>query len=168
MRRFLLTLLFGLFYLGAGFSIGVWYAPQLKLTQLPPSIASLAKKVPWAKSIVGADNDSPFEVYDYPTIKWRPKLLTDSPGAIAQLWTTYEWTDQGHRSGKMNYRLTMFKTPNRPQCEVQLLDDGGFKITQFVASDFHPIPGAADIMEARDSHPCTEDEYKRVHDYSVK
>jgi hypothetical protein len=48
-----------------------------------------------------------------------------------------------------------------------LLDATGFKITQFDASDFHPVPGAADIVEARESHPCTEEDYKKVGDYTI-
>lgn len=167
MRRLLITLLLGFFCTVAGLCVGIWFGPQLKLTQPGRLIVSLAYKVPWTKSIVPPDDNSPIEMYDYPTIKWRPKPLADPPGAIAQLWTTYEWADQQHQSGKMNYRLTVFKAPDKRQCQVQLLDEMGFKITQFEVSEFHQIPGAADIMEARESHSCTEDEYKRVGDYSI-
>jgi hypothetical protein len=116
-------------------------------------------------------------MYDYPTIKWRAKPLADPPGAIGQLWTTYEPAEQepgqqpgksaGPPPGKMKYRLTVFKAPGKAQCVVELLDDKGFKLSQFDVSDFHQVPGTSDIMEARDSYPCTEEEYKRVGDYAI-
>lgn len=168
MVRFIITPLFGLFCLVVGLVLGVVFAPQLKTTAPARSIMSIAAKIPLGKGAGKPDENSPYEMYDYPTIKWRPKPLSDAPGAIAQLWTTFEWTDQQHQAGKMNYRLTVFKAPERSQCEVQLLDSQGFKISQFDASDFHLIPGASDIMEARDSKECKEDEYKRVSDYSIK
>lgn len=167
MRQFLVIFLFGLFCGIAGFGAGVWSGPQVKSFQPVRFLASSASAVPWAKSLAQLDDNSPFEMYNYPVIKWRAKPLSDAPGAIAQLWTTYEWSDKQHQSGTMNYRLTVFKAPEG-QREVQLLDENGFKITQFYASDFHKIPGSSDIMEARDSHPCTEEQYKRVGDYSIK
>lgn len=106
-------------------------------------------------------------MYNYPTIKWKPKPLADVPGALVQLWTTYEKPDP-QQPGKMNYRLTVFKAPNKQRCEIQLLDENSFKLMQFEASDFHQIPGTADIMEARESQPCTEEEYRRVKEYSIK
>lgn len=111
--------------------------------------------------------NSPIEIYDYPTIKWHAKPIAEPEGAIGQLWTTYEYTDDAHKTGKMNYRLTLFKAGDKRQCVVQLLDDNGFKITEFTVSEFHKVPGAEDIIEARDSSTCTESEYKRVGDYSI-
>ncbi len=167
MRRIFTTTMFGIICALFGLAAGVWFAPQLKLSPPFQMIASFAYKVPWSKSISQADSNSPFEMYDYPTIKWRPRPFADPDGAIAQLWTRYEWNDNTHSSGKMNYRLTVFKAPGKTQCTVQLLDDKGFKITQFDATDFHQVPGAPDIMEARDSFAVTEDQYKKVGDYAV-
>lgn len=163
-----MTLLFGLICLVAGVAGGVWLAPQLGSTEPSHLIMTLASTVPGAKFISQADDNSPFEVYNYPIIKWRAKPIADAQGAIAQLWTTYEAADAQNQSGKLNYRLTVFKAPDKHQFEVQLLDETGFKRMQFDATDFHQIPGTADIMEARDSQPCTEAEYKKVRDYSIK
>jgi hypothetical protein len=167
-HRLLIPLLFGLICSICGFAAGIWFGSQPNSAQPTGSLLSLVAKLPWASSIAKTDDNSPFELYNYPTIKWRPKPLADAPGGIAQLWTTYEWEDKEHRSGKMSYRLTVFKAPDKHLFEVQLLDNNGFKITQFNAADFHQIPGASDIMEARDSHPCTEEQYKRASDYSIK
>jgi len=160
MRRFLVILLSGLFCFVAGLCVGIGLAPQLKMTQSAQAIVSIASKAPWAQSFVQPDESSPFEKYEYPTIKWRAKPLADTPGAIGQLGTTYE-------SGKMKYKLTVFKAPERRQCKVELLDNQGFKLSQFDVSDFHRVPGTSEIMEARDSYPCTEEEYKRVADYAI-
>ena len=167
MLRLLFTLIFGIFCGFIGMCAGIWFGPQLKLTQPGQFIVSLAYNSPWTRTMAQADKNSPVETYDYPIIKWRPKALADPPGAIGQLWTTYEWTDQQHQQGKINYRLTVFKAADKHQCQVQLLDSTGFKITQFDVSAFHPVPGASDIMEARESHPCSEDDYKKVGDYSI-
>jgi hypothetical protein len=68
----------------------------------------------------------------------------------------------------MKYKLTLFKASKKDVREVQLLDAMGFKLMQFNAGDFHDIPGASDIVEARDSVPLSEDVYKNARDYSVK
>jgi hypothetical protein len=167
MRSFLISLLVGMVCLLVGLCVGIWFGPELKWTQPGQFISSMMTRAPWGSAGGQADNESPVEMYDYPTIKWRAKPLGDTPSAIGQLWTTYDWSDEQHQSGIMKYRLTLFKAADKSQCEVQLLDKNGFKITQFNAGDFHKIPGAADITEARDSHQCTEDEYKRVRDYSI-
>jgi hypothetical protein len=164
MRQILTTVLLAIICTGFGFGLGYIFGPQLKNTEQARTITSMAGKVPGLSSVGG---DSPWESYEYPLIKWKPKSLADVPNAIAQLHTTYEWTDPTHKSGIMKYRLTMFKAMEKTQCELQLLDNNGFKITQFVVSDFHKIPNAPDIMEARDSQACTEEEYKKIGDYSI-
>ncbi len=166
MRRSLFTFFFGLICLGIGLAAGVFLAPQLNSSVPVKEMKSLFSKVPGLKTEL--DKDSPYEEYNYPIIKWRPKPLNDAPGALAQLWTTYEWDDSEHKNGKMNYRLTLYKVTGKNLCEVQLLDDTGFKITEFNASDFYPIPGSTDLIEARESHPLSEEKYKRVQDYSIK
>jgi len=166
MRGTAISLLVGLVCGLIGLCAGVWFSPHLKATDAGRWMKSVESKLQGAAA--GSNSDSAYETYEYPTIKWRPKPLSDAPGGIAQLWTTYEWQDDKHQAGTMNYRLTVFKGHDKGQIEVQLLDDKGFKITQFNASDFHQIPGSSDLMEARDSHPCTEEQYKRVGDYSIK
>lgn len=161
--RIVLTLLFGLVCLAVGICVGMEFAPQLKATEPGRRVTSEAAKLPWVKSVAQTEQDSPYEKYDYPTIKWKAKPLADAPGGIAQLSTTY---DRG--SNSMKYRLTLFKAPDKHQCEVQLLDGQGFKLMQFQAADFHAIPGAPDISEARESYNCTEDQYKQASEYSIK
>lgn len=169
MRRALVSLGFGIVCLLLGMVAGVAIAPQLKMNGSPAWLVSVASKIPGTKVVGTADKDGTIEIYDYPTIKWRAKPLAGKDGAIVQLWTTYEAATQaGQASGNMKYKLTVFKAPDKQQCEVQLLDKDGFKLMQFDASDFHQMPGSADIMEARDSNPCTEDLYRRVQDYSIK
>jgi hypothetical protein len=85
-----------------------------------------------------------------------------------RLWTTYEAGSKNEPQGTMKYKLTLFKATRKDLREVQMLDAMGFKLMQFNASDFHDIPGAPDIVEARDSVACSEDQYKRASDYSVK
>jgi hypothetical protein len=169
MVRALTIIIFGLFCLASGLLIGVWFAPTLRSSEAFRLVNALTHKLPITKTIVSADNSSPFESYDYPTIKWRAKPLAQPEGAIAQLYTTYEWNDKSHQpgTGRMNYRFTVFKAGDRKQFEVQMLDDKGFKISQFDISDFRPVPGAPDIMDARDSHEFSEDEYKKFGDYAV-
>lgn len=145
---------------------GVCLGPKLKASQPVRMILALVNNAPLTKSITKA-NDSPIELYDYPTIKWRPKPFADPQGAIAQLWTSYDWADEQHQSGKMNYKLSVFQASDKHECFVQLLDDNGFKLAQIDVSDFRPVPGVPGLMEAKDSLPCTEAEYKRIGDYSV-
>jgi hypothetical protein len=168
MRSITITLLASVLTFLAGFCLGIWFGPDTKSSEPGQYMASLVSKIPGGKAMALGESENNIEVYDYPTIKWRAKPLADSPSAIAQLWTTYDWEDPEHHSGTMKYRLTMFKAQNKAQCEVQLLDRNGFKITQFDAGDFHPIPGAPDIVESRDSHQCSEQDYKRVRDYSIR
>lgn len=144
----------------------MWLGLQVKAGE--PGISSLFKKIPGVKELVKVDENSPIELYEYPIIKWRAKPIADVPEAIIQLWTSYEPSDQPGQQGKINYRLTVFKAPDKSNFEVQLLDQTSFKLLQFEASDFHQIPGSAELKEARDSVPCTEEMYKKVRDYSVK
>lgn len=153
-------------FLVTGLGCGMWLGLQVKSGE--PGVTSLLTKIPGVSSLVKSDENSPIELYEYPIIKWRAKPLADVPEAIIQLWTTYEPSDPPGQQGKMNYKLTVFKAPEKGQFEVQLLDKTGFKLLQFDASDFHQIPGSADLKEARDSYSCTEDLYKKIRDYSIK
>jgi hypothetical protein len=107
-----------------------------------------------------------FEEYNYPFVKWKAKPMADAEGAIAQLSTTYERGPAG-QPGVVKYRLTLFKAANGGAREVQMLDDKGFKLHQFVASDFHQIPGS-ELMESRDEFQCDEEAYRQSRDYSIK
>lgn len=163
MRRVFSLIAFGIFWLFIGVVVGICFGPKMKTV--------LSEKVPMIRSLESKDKNSPIESEDYPTIKFRAKPLDDK-GAIVQLSTRFEG-DKGDpaaqsASGKVNYKLTIFKAPDKSQCEVQLLDVDGFKLLQFDASDFHQLPGTADIMESRDSYACSEDLYRRVRDYSIK
>ena len=85
-----------------------------------------------------------------------------------RLWTTFEPNDKDPATGTLKYKLTLFKATKRDSREVQLLDAVGFKLMQFNAGDFQDIPGAPDIVEARDSVPCSEEMYKKACDFSIK
>lgn len=166
MSRLLPFLLFGLICSVFGASAGFWLGTEVK--SLEPTVMSVVTQIPGADKFAKTDDNSPVEEYQYPKIKWRAKPFGDVKDAIVQLHTTYEPSAQANQPGKMNYRLVVFKVPDKDQFEIQLLDKDGFKLSQFNASDFHQIPGSADLREARDSYACTEDEYKKVRDYSVK
>ncbi len=168
MRSTIIAIFTGLVCLVLGLCIGAWQAPQLKSSKAGHWIAAEASMVPWTKVGAQKNADSQFESYDYPTIKWRPKPLADAPDAIVRLWTTYEPGAKNEPQGTMKYKLTLFKATQKEQREVQMLDSMGFKLMQFNANDFHEIPGAPDIVEARDSVACPEDQYKNANDYSVK
>jgi hypothetical protein len=170
MRTIFITLFVGLMCLLIGLCVGAWQAPQLQSTKAGQWIASTSK-VLWSKG--GDENEnSQFESYQYPTIKWRARALPDGPESIVRLWTTYEAAAKnappGTPQGTLKYRLTLFKATNKDQREVQMLDSMGFKLMQFNANDFHNMPGAPEIVEARDSIQCSEDQYKKARDYSVK
>ena len=179
MRLVLFTFISGLICLLVGLCIGIWSGPKLRLSAPVKAIDSLIAKVRGVKT--ETDKNSPYEMYDYPTIKWKPKPVAEIPGAIVQLWTTFEPSSQSNQApngtenqagrpapGKMSYRLTVFKAPAKNQFEVQLLNEMGFKLMQFNAEDFHQVPGTQDITEARDSQPCTEEEYRKISEYSIK
>lgn len=136
----------------------------------PGETAPVDKPTP--KLVAGApipqpDNSTQFEKYDYPTIKWRAKPLAGADDAIAQLSTTYDRSTTAGQQGAVKYRLTLFKVNSDAAREVQLLDANGFKLFQFNASDFHQIPGSQ-LMEARDSFSCDEEQYRQARDYSIR
>lgn len=118
-----------------------------------------------ATSSKPSDGSGQFEEYAYPVIKWRAKPLPGDEGAIAQLSTTFDRSQPGQQ-GVVKYRLTVFKSTDKRQREVQLLDAMGFKLHEFHAGDFHEIPNSQ-LMESRDSFPCDETEYQQARDYSV-
>jgi hypothetical protein len=108
--------------------------------------------------------ESHFESYNYPMIKWQAKPL-NSNGGVAQLWTTYDSPTPG-QEGNVKFRLTLFKSPNKSPHRIQLLDEGGFKIMEFKASDFDDVPGTQ-LMEARESFSCPEAQYRQARDYAI-
>jgi hypothetical protein len=166
MRSIFTTVVVGFICLAVGLCVGVLQGNRLRQTEPGQLITSVASKVPWSKP--GGTGDSQIESSEYPTIKWKPQQLSDAPDAIVRLWTTYAADSKDATQGAMKYKLTLFKATQKDGREVQMLDSNGFKILQFNASDFHAMPGAPDIVEARDSVPCSEDQYKNASDYSVK
>lgn len=166
MRQILTTIFCSILCLFIGLAAGIGFAPQLKATQPVRVVSDILTRANGAKA--ASDENSPYEMYDYPTIKWKPKALADAPGALAQLWTKFEANPQNPETGKVNYRLTLYKVPDKGSCEVQVLDETGFKLLQFNATDFFKTPGAPNITEARESFPCTEEEYRKMQDYSIK
>ena len=167
MRNIITSFLVGLACLFIGLVVGAWQADQLKTSRTGQWITTQVSKLSLSKGD-GKDEDSQFETNEYPTIKWKPKALSDNPDGVVRLWTTFDIGPKTAPQGTMKYRLTLFKATNKDNREVQILDAMGFKLMQFNANDFHNIPGAPDIVEARDSVPCSEDQYKKAHDYSVK
>jgi hypothetical protein len=164
------TFLTGIVCATLGFGAGIFYGSSQDTQCCVPMqwLKTLGKQLPWLTPTSKDDPNSPYETYKYPSIKWRAKPISQSPGAIVQLWTTYEQGSKPGESGVIKYKLMLFKVPDKQSCEVQLLDEKGFKLLQFTASDFHEIPGAPNIIEARDNLPCSEEEYKKVRDYSTK
>ncbi len=164
-----LTILVGLVCFGLGLVAGTAFAPQLKNTAPGRWVESQAAELPIARKLSQSDKDGPFESDEYPTLKWRPKPLADSPDSIVRLWTKYESAGAADgKGGVLKYKLTLYKPVNRNSREVQLLDRDGFKIMQFNVDDFHEIAGSADLVEARDSFSCPESDYKKARDYSVR
>lgn len=166
MIRTLVTLALCLVCSIVGLCVGIAFAPQLRTTGVGLFFQALVHRVPSLKAGTG-EQESAIEMYDFPTIKWRAKPLAAPVGAIGQLWTNFECTDEQHQTGTLNYRLTLFKATDNRQCKIQLLDENGFKLMQFDVSDFHQVPGAADVTESRDSTTCDEDKYKRAADYVI-
>lgn len=164
MRPILINLIVGTSCLLVGFGVGAWQGPKLKDSQAGTWVASAIAKVKGSKD----GEESQIESNEYPVIKWRPKPLTDGPDAIVRLWTTFEPGAAPDQPGTMKYKLTLFKATKRDSREIQLLDRLGFKLMQFNAADFHDIPAAPDIVEARDGVSLTEDQYKKARDFSVK
>jgi hypothetical protein len=168
MRSIFTTIITGAICLIIGLCIGTWQGRQLKETKAGQLITSATAKLPWTKATGEDGGENQIESNEYPTLKWRAKQLSDAPDAIVRLWTTFEPNDKDPATGTLKYKLTLFKATKRDSREVQLLDAVGFKLMQFNAGDFQDIPGAPDIVEARDSVPCSEEMYKKACDFSIK
>lgn len=168
MRTVIVSIIVGAVSLGLGLTIGAWQSSQLKSSEAGRWVSDAAQKIPIPKGSNQDGDDSNFESNEYPTLKWKAKPLSDAPGAIVRLWTTFENGPKNDPQGSMKYKLTLFKATKKDGREVQILDGMGFKLFQFGAIDFHEIPGAPDIVESRDAVPCTEEVYRKARDYSVK
>src|SRR5437868_5962681 len=109
MRQFVMCVLCSLVCLAIGLGVGLWAG--LNSSQIAPvqKLLGAVKQVPWAKAAVDQADASPFEVYNYPTIKWRPKAVADPPGAIAKLSTKYEPSVESSDKGIVRYQLILFK-----------------------------------------------------------
>ncbi|MDR3613299.1 MAG: hypothetical protein P4L53_07020 [Candidatus Obscuribacterales bacterium] len=165
MRSILTTTIIGLLCLVVGLFAGTFQGSQIKATAPGQWVTAAASKLQ-AGGQSGDDNQ--IESDEYPTLKWKAKPLLDAAGSIVRLWTTFEAGPNKDTPGTLKYKLTLFKAVRKDTREVQLLDFQGFKLMQFNATDFHDIPGAPDIVEARDAVPCSEADYKKIRDYSVK
>jgi hypothetical protein len=168
MRSTLTTVIIGLLCLVIGLCAGTLQGSQIKATSVGQWMTSAASKVQEGVGAGESGDDNQIETNEYPTLKWRAKPLPDAPGSIVRLWTKFEAGPSKDTPGALKYKLTLFKAIRKDSREVQLLDAQGFKLMQFNAADFHDIPGAPDIVEARDAVPCSEADYKNVRDYSVK
>ena len=113
-----------------------------------------------------------FDTYEYPFIKWKPKLLPT--GALVQLETTLEEDGSGHRfNGIVKYKVNVLVKGNSlvPShgIKFELLDNKGFGLCKFSisASELGVITGTS-ILQARGTANITEENYKKAVDYSVK
>jgi hypothetical protein len=168
MRSTLTTVIVGFFCLAVGLFAGTFQGAQIKTTPAGQWVTAAAAKIEAGVGAGQTGDDNQIETNEYPTLKWKPKPLMDAAGAIVRLWTIFEAGPNKDTPGTLKYKLTLFKAVRKDQREVQLLDSQGFKLMQFNAADFHDIPGAPDIVEARDALPCSEADYKKIRDYSVK
>jgi hypothetical protein len=168
MRSILTTVIVGLLCLIIGLCAGTLEGSQIKTTPAGQWITSAASQVQAGVGAGESGDDNQIETNEYPILKWRAKALPDASGSIVRLWTKFEEGPNKDTPGSLKYKLTLFKAIRKDLREVQLLDAQGFKLMQFNAADFHDIPGAPDIVEARDTIPCPEADYKKVRDYSVK
>lgn len=107
----------------------------------------------------------PFESYEYPIVKWKPRYVSSMGETIAQLITSFEY-------GHMKYRVVL-KLPKHydypPSLHFQFLDKNGFNIYGFnvYGNEFHPISGT-ELLEAQgDDNHFSETTLKLVSDYSV-
>lgn len=133
-------------------------------TSAPASGSAGGKKPARGVKAAAQIGDTHFETYNYPMVKWEAKPL-NGKGAVAQLWTTYD-RPSPRDEGVVKYRLTLFKSPGGETHRIQLLDDGGFKILEFKASDFQDVPGT-ELTEARESFSCPEEQYRQARDYAI-
>jgi hypothetical protein len=113
-----------------------------------------------------------FESYEYPYIKWKPKLLPT--GALVQLETTLQGSNTGFRSrGIVKYKVTALVRGRAflpaQGLRFELLDDKGFGLGKFMApaSEFGIITGTT-VLEARGTAGLLEDDYDKAVVYSVK
>lgn len=112
-----------------------------------------------------------FESYDYPYIKWKPKML--SSGIPMQLETTIEEPNSEYRPGMLKYKvLVLLKgsalLPSQG-ITIELLDDKGFDLGKFMVpgSEFGAMPGTS-VLEARGKASFSEEDYRKAADYFVK
>jgi hypothetical protein len=110
--------------------------------------------------------------YNYPFIVWLGKRANSLRNADAFLSTTFEGgmlrysiTLQPH--DKAIYHLASCK-PDRSGIAIEMLDENGFKLTEFVipGCDFHRIAGSPN-MEARGDMPMYEEIYQRTQNIEI-
>lgn len=123
-----------------------------------------------------------FESYDYPFIKWKPKILPT--GALVQLETTFEGQNNSSEfvpgysrsvrgSGTLKYKVNVFGRGNilipSQGLQIDLLDKRGFSLVNFPisASAFGLITGTS-VMEARGTYRISEDDYRKAADFSAR
>ena len=107
----------------------------------------------------GSEN---IETYNYPMIKWQPKPVSTIPGAFIQLQTLYD--------GKLKCKTTLFKATALPRSlHITLLDQFGFKLAdvRIDQNDWSPLPGS-NLYEARNDGFCSELEYRKARDFSIR
>jgi hypothetical protein len=119
-----------------------------------------------ATPLGGTPTNGAWEDYKYPTIKWKAKPLAKIQGGAAQLLTKYEATPEG-KPGVVRYLLTVMKDSSKRPRVVQLLDENGLKIQDFTVTDWLDVAGSDDFVQARDSFAMSEEDYRRVRDYTV-
>lgn len=103
-----------------------------------------------------------FETYSYPMIKWQPKPIPTMPGAFIQVLTTYD--------GKLKFKTTLFKATYLPRSmQIILLDQFGFKLcdVRIDQNDWTQLPGT-NLYEARNDSFCSEQEYRKARDFSIR
>lgn len=103
-----------------------------------------------------------FETYSYPMIKWQPKPIPTMPGAFIQLLTLFD--------GKLKYKTTLFKATYLPRSlHIVLLDQFGFKLcdVRIDQNDWTQLPGT-NLYEARNDGYCSEQEYRKARDFSIR
>ena len=112
-----------------------------------------------------------FESYDYPFIKWKPKLLPT--GALVQLETMLDESTNEYRP-RLKYKMYVFVKGGNliPSngIQINLLDVRGFSLGNFSISSnsFSLVSGSQQVLEARGTTNISEIDYKRAVDYSVK
>ena len=168
-----------------------------QLTPMPMSAApAMARPMPMAmpnqvdKQAAEPDTEPParsgpppkgeFETYEYPFIKWKPKMRPS--GALVQLETRFEVFGGGgfaygnkpqHLSGTLKYKVNVLVRGNTlipsQGLRIDLLDDKGFDLCKLMApgSEFSAITGTS-LLEAHGTTNILEDDYKKAVDYSVK